>query len=301
VNQLRASTELLAAIFGGADMISVEVADGANAPTPMRGMTGMRLGINAQVIAMYESGLGHVADPGGGSGYVESLTLSLAQAAWARLQLIQARGGLIQALAEGSLLQELQARCASDIASVERLERPIVGLTHFPASREFAFPDAAAPGAAASADLDGDRDVGLRLGERIEQLRARAEACGRAGAGPQINFVERLVGGDKPRAAARIKQLCQACGVGLQVLEPIRTEAPPSAAPSAAPEAGAPSQSTVAFRPDPERNAWALCLTADASALADVSVWDICEPAIVAAEHHLRATATGTVGKEGNA
>jgi methylmalonyl-CoA mutase len=82
---------------------------------------------------MEEAHLGRVADPAAGSGYVEALTDQIARAAWSRFQAIEARGGLIEALASGHVAAEVEAaRAARDAAGQPR----IVGVTAFPPAQE---------------------------------------------------------------------------------------------------------------------------------------------------------------------
>lgn len=86
-NILRGTTEAIAAIFGGADSICVAAFNqhGSLSPDAAR-----RLARNTQLILKHEAGFARVADPGGGCYYLESLTSSIADAAWRQMQAIQA-------------------------------------------------------------------------------------------------------------------------------------------------------------------------------------------------------------------
>src|SRR5690606_16490695 len=91
-NMLRATTAGFAAAVGGADGLTVApfdtvVADAMGAAGP--GGLGRRIARNTQLVLQEESGLRRVADPAGGSWFVESLTDELARAAWVRLQQIE--------------------------------------------------------------------------------------------------------------------------------------------------------------------------------------------------------------------
>jgi methylmalonyl-CoA mutase len=74
-NLLRATTEALSAVIGGCDALEVR---------PLR--YSERLALNVQRILKEESHLDKVADPAGGSYYIESLTHSMAEAAWTLMQ-----------------------------------------------------------------------------------------------------------------------------------------------------------------------------------------------------------------------
>ena len=68
-----------------------------------------RVARNIQVMMQTEFGLMAPADPAGGSWYVETLTGQVAEAIWAKLQDIQAKGGILAVLEDGSLYDEVEA------------------------------------------------------------------------------------------------------------------------------------------------------------------------------------------------
>jgi methylmalonyl-CoA mutase len=81
---------------------------------------------------MEEAGLGRVADPAGGAGYLEALTDGLARAGWAALQAIEAAGGLQRAL-EAGLVQDAAASArAGREAAYREGALALVGITKFP-------------------------------------------------------------------------------------------------------------------------------------------------------------------------
>ena len=76
--------------------------------------------------------LGRVADPAGGSWYVENLTSDLAQKAWDIFQSIEASGGIVAALKSG-LVQDEIAKVASVRATAIATGRmEITGVSAFP-------------------------------------------------------------------------------------------------------------------------------------------------------------------------
>lgn len=84
-NILRATTETMSAILGGANSICV---------TPFEDSgQARRLARNTQLLLKHEAFLDRVADAGGGSYYLEMLTDSIADAAWKVMQEIEAGGG----------------------------------------------------------------------------------------------------------------------------------------------------------------------------------------------------------------
>ena len=125
-NMLRLTASAVGASIGGADAVVLGgFTDALGLPTAFA----RRQSRNAQLVLMEEAHLGRVADPAAGSGYVEALTDEIARAAWAAFQAIEARGGLIAALADGHIAaataQVREARVAAGPLK-------IVGVTAFP-------------------------------------------------------------------------------------------------------------------------------------------------------------------------
>ncbi|WP_320669314.1 methylmalonyl-CoA mutase family protein [Patulibacter defluvii] len=134
-NMLRATTAGFAAAVGGADGLTVApfdtvVADavGADGPGPL----GRRIARNTQLILQEESGLRRVADPAGGSWYVEALTDALATAAWERLQAIEAAGGALAVLTDGSWAAELATAADEREQALRERRRDLTGVNQFP-------------------------------------------------------------------------------------------------------------------------------------------------------------------------
>jgi methylmalonyl-CoA mutase len=103
---------------------------------------GRRLARNTQTILAEEANLFRVADPGAGSGAIEAMTAELAEAAWKRFQAIEAVGGIVAAIGNGTLLREIAAAREARIAGVVAREITMVGVNAFTGSDE---PDATLP------------------------------------------------------------------------------------------------------------------------------------------------------------
>ena len=97
-NLLRVTTEALSAVIGGCDQLTIEPFGFDE-----------HLALNIQRILQEESHLDAVADPAGGSYYIETLTDSIARAAWKLFQQVEAEGGYTKALASGSIEKALAA------------------------------------------------------------------------------------------------------------------------------------------------------------------------------------------------
>jgi methylmalonyl-CoA mutase len=130
VNLLRGTTACFAAAAGGADAISVTAFDALREPTATS--MGRRLSRNTQMLLALESNIGKVADPGGGSWYIETLTQELAAAAWTWFQDIEAAGGIVAALNAGVVQQRIATTWAARKKKLATRRDPLTGLSEFP-------------------------------------------------------------------------------------------------------------------------------------------------------------------------
>jgi len=145
VNILRTTVGCFASAVGGADRIIVLPFDDALGPSDEMAA---RLARNTQIILREEAHLGRVLDAAGGSTYVESLTQELAAAAWKRMQELEARGGILSVLRDGSLEAELEKTRELRRKDIARRKTPITGVSEFPNLSE-ERPKRAAPDLAA--------------------------------------------------------------------------------------------------------------------------------------------------------
>ncbi|WP_184173621.1 methylmalonyl-CoA mutase family protein [Rhabdobacter roseus] len=104
-NLLRATSEAMSAVVGGCDALSVRPFDSTlGEPTAFSS----RLARNVSLVLKEEGYLGFVADPAAGSYYLETLTLQLADAAWALFLDVEERGGLIKAFEQNFIQDKIQ-------------------------------------------------------------------------------------------------------------------------------------------------------------------------------------------------
>jgi methylmalonyl-CoA mutase len=158
-NLLRATTEALSAVIGGCDRLTVE-------PIGFDS----HLAVNLQHILQEESHLDAVADPAGGSYYIEALTDSLAREAWKLLQQVEAAGGYAAAVESGAIEKALKETRAARAKAYSSRRRALVGVNNYPNLTE-KTPEGEV--------LNG----GMRIAEPFEAIRRRtnehAEATGR--------------------------------------------------------------------------------------------------------------------------
>jgi methylmalonyl-CoA mutase len=120
-NLLRVTTEAMSAAIGGCETLTVE-------PFGFDG----HLALNLQRILAEEVHLNAVADPAGGSYYIETLTAALAQDAWKLFQQIESEGGYSPALASGSLARRISQTRTSRERAVSFRRRTLVGVNNYP-------------------------------------------------------------------------------------------------------------------------------------------------------------------------
>jgi methylmalonyl-CoA mutase len=191
VNILRATTEAMAAVLGGADAVTVAPFD---ACYKVPDEASRRLARNTQLLLKHEAWLGRVADAGGGSYALETITDFLAREGWRVMQDIEARGGFRKVQAKGTIAQALEQGLAAHEQAVALRKRVLVGTNHYanPGERALDRVDHRTGEKRMHADLRGARTY--------EELRLRTERHAAAGdKKPRILLAE--IGDVRMRAA----------------------------------------------------------------------------------------------------
>ena len=129
VNMLRTQTEAMSAVLGGVDSLVVKP---YNSFFKESDDFSERVARNQQILLKEESHLGKVADPAGGSYYVEELTESIIKTAWELFLEVQEKGGYMAALKLG-FIQEMVAKTAKDRdLAIARRKENLLGTNIFP-------------------------------------------------------------------------------------------------------------------------------------------------------------------------
>ena len=132
-NVIRTTIEAMAAVLGGTQSLHTNALDEAIAlPTDFSA----RIARNTQLVLQHEAGLTNVADPLGGSYYIESLTAELVEKAKAMLDEVEAAGGMTQYVASGEPKAQIERAAAAKQASVDRGETVIVGVNKYRREKE---------------------------------------------------------------------------------------------------------------------------------------------------------------------
>ncbi|WP_299176857.1 methylmalonyl-CoA mutase family protein [uncultured Brevundimonas sp.] len=127
-NLLRLTAAGFAGAVGGADVVML---DGFTRASGRSDAFARRQARNTQLVLMEEANLGRVDDPAAGSWYLDARTRDLAEAGWAEFQMIEAEGGLVEAL-KGSVIQPRIARArAVREAALANGAAQIIGVTKY--------------------------------------------------------------------------------------------------------------------------------------------------------------------------
>ena len=174
VNLLRTQTEAMSAALAGVDSIVVTPFDACYKESDE---FGERIARNQQIMLLEESHLDKVADPAGGSYYVEMLTASLAEQAWKLFLDVEDKGGFKNAL--NDVIENVNASANSRFDKVAKRREQLLGTNQFPNFTEKAADKAdAAPQCACGCHHDQDGEVKLntkRLAAQFEEVRLQTE------------------------------------------------------------------------------------------------------------------------------
>jgi methylmalonyl-CoA mutase N-terminal domain/subunit len=136
-NIVRTALQALAAVLGGTQSLHTNSFDEALAlPTE----NSARIALRTQQIIAYESGVPQTIDPLGGSYYLESLTDEIEKRARQYLDKIDALGGMLKAIEQGYIQQEIQNASYEYQQRVDRLEQLVVGVNAFQVDHENPVP-----------------------------------------------------------------------------------------------------------------------------------------------------------------
>ena len=133
VNVVRTALEALSAVLGGTSSLHTNGFDEAlGLPTQLAA----ELALRTQQVIGYETGVTAVADPLGGSHYVEWLTDRIEKDALAAMAEVEGQGGAVAAIESGWMQRRIAESAYRLQKRVESGERVVVGQNRFTASAE---------------------------------------------------------------------------------------------------------------------------------------------------------------------
>lgn len=129
VNMLRTTTECMSAILGGADAVSNLAYD---ALYHKDNEFGDRISRNQLLVLKHESYFDKVANPADGSYYIENLTQQLSEKALTLFKDIEANGGFITQLIEGTIQRKIQESAQKEQDLFDSGKEILLGTNKYP-------------------------------------------------------------------------------------------------------------------------------------------------------------------------
>jgi methylmalonyl-CoA mutase, N-terminal domain len=127
-NVVRTTLQALAAVLGGTQSLHTNSFDETYALPTEEAAT---LALRTQQVIAEESGVTQVADPLGGSYFVERLTDQMEEAAMAYIEKIDEIGGIVRAVEDGYPQREIANSAYQFQRQVDSRQRPIVGVNKY--------------------------------------------------------------------------------------------------------------------------------------------------------------------------
>ena len=163
INIVRTAVQALAAVLGGTQSLHTNSMDEAlSLPTEKA----VQIALRTQQLLAYENGVGDVADPLGGSYFIEDLTNRLEAEAAEYIKTIDGLGGALAGIEKGFQQREIQESAYRYQRQIEDNERVIVGVNDF-ISQDDSQPEI----------LRLDPGIGERQREKLAKLRATRDAA----------------------------------------------------------------------------------------------------------------------------
>lgn len=133
INTIRVAYEALASVLGGVQsMFTCAYDEPFSIPTE----ESARLALRIQQVLGYETGVSKTVDPLGGSYFVESLTKEMEDKISDLVERIEAAGGIIKSIEEGTIQREIQREAYKKQKRIESGEEIVVGLNRFSIDEE---------------------------------------------------------------------------------------------------------------------------------------------------------------------
>ncbi|MCR4738594.1 MAG: acyl-CoA mutase large subunit family protein [Bacteroidales bacterium] len=129
VNMLRSTTEGMSAVIGGSDSVSLQPFDVAYKESDE---FSRRIARNVQIILKEEAFMDRVVDPAAGSYYVENLTNSIAEQAWKLFREVEAAGGALKLIEDGTIKAEIEKSCQKRDMDIATRRYILLGTNQYP-------------------------------------------------------------------------------------------------------------------------------------------------------------------------
>ena len=127
-NIVRTAYEAMAAVLGGTNSLHTNALDETLA---LPSEKAAKIALRTQQVLAYETGVASVADPLGGSWYIEDMTDRIEKEAMEYFKVIESLGGTINAIEEGYFQKEIADAASIYQESIDTNDRIIVGINDF--------------------------------------------------------------------------------------------------------------------------------------------------------------------------
>ncbi len=178
VNLLRTQTEAMSAALAGVDSITVVPFDKQyKQPDEFS----KHLARNQQLLLMEESHLNKVVDPAGGSYYIETLTVAIAEQAWKVFIDCEDKGGFNALLETGEVQKAVNATAEKRHGDVAKRKEQLLGTNQFPNFNEMAADKIVENACACSCSCEKGENAlnDRRAASDFEDLRLATEKSGK--------------------------------------------------------------------------------------------------------------------------
>ena len=172
VNLLRSQTESMSAALAGVDSITVTPFD-KQYKNPDE--FSERLARNQQLLLKEESHLDKIVDPAGGSYYVETLTMSIANEACKLFLATEEQGGFYAALKAGEVQKAVNESSDKRHTDVARRKESLLGTNQFPNFNEIANDKIECEGGKCCCGHNNDAEAETDAVEALKNTRAASE------------------------------------------------------------------------------------------------------------------------------
>ncbi len=127
-NIVRTAYEAMAAVLGGTNSLHTNSLDETLA---LPSEKAAKIALRTQQVLAYETGVASVADPLGGSWYIEDITNRIEKEANQYFEIVKRLGGTINAIEEGYFQKEIADSASIYQESIDTKDRIIVGINDF--------------------------------------------------------------------------------------------------------------------------------------------------------------------------
>ncbi|MBN1381051.1 MAG: methylmalonyl-CoA mutase [Deltaproteobacteria bacterium] len=199
-NVSRVTLQALAAVLGGVQYLATSSYDEALSLPSEEAVT---IALRTQQIIAHESGVASVADPLGGSYFLEHLTDAIEKDVWAVLEEVEKKGGAVEAISQGFYQKELMESAWEQQRAIDRGEEIVVGVNQYETGEEIEMPSFRVNPAVEKEQLE---NLARLKQERDSQAVQRGLEAVRVAGKKNENLVPSLV--EAVKAYATIGEIC---------------------------------------------------------------------------------------------